>query len=157
MLQNYFHYESKLLVAVSTHTKISTNSTLAHVNITRKKIFLNNVMYLSDCAGTSLLCGLFSTCGEKGLLSSCDGRAFQFGSFSCYRARALEHAGISGCSLWLYSTGSIAVVHRLSYSEACGIFLDPCIGRQILYHWATRKAQEKILLGLILIWQVGVS
>lgn len=84
-------------MAVSTHTKISTNSTLAHVSITRKKNFFNNIIYLSDCAGSSLLYGLFSTCGEKGLLSSCDARAFQFGGFSCCETQVLEDTGFTGC------------------------------------------------------------
>ena len=41
--------------------------------------------------------------------------------------------------------GSIAVVHRLSCSTACGIFPDhglncvSCTGRQILYHWANKE------------------
>ena len=39
----------------------------------------------------------------------------------------------------LWKTGSTAVAHRLSCSEACGIFLThcthvSCTGRQILYH-----------------------
>ena len=52
-------------------------------------------------------------------------------------------------SLWwlllLWSTDSVAVVHRLNCSKACGIFQTrdgthvSCIGRQILIHLATRK------------------
>ena len=32
--------------------------------------------------------------------------------------------GLSSCSPWPLSTGSIAVIHRLSCFVACGIFLD---------------------------------
>ena len=45
----------------------------------------------------------------------------------------------------LKSLGSGVMVHGLSYSVACGIFLDlesnlcPCIGRQILNHWTTTE------------------
>ena len=50
-------------------------------------------------------------------------------------------------ALRLYSAGSVVVVHGVSYSKACGIFLDqglnpcPLLSRWILYHWATREAQ----------------
>ena len=33
-------------------------------------VFLNNNLLTFGCAGSSLLCGLFSSCGEKGLLLS---------------------------------------------------------------------------------------
>ena len=46
----------------------------------------------------------------------------------------------------LQSTGSIVVTHRLSCSSAYGIFPDSikpvsCIGRRILYYWATSSVQ----------------
>ena len=70
---------------------------------------------LFGCAGSSLLSGLFSSCGERGLLS-------RFSDFSCCRSWAL------------HARASAAVVHRLSCLPACGIFQDqgskPC-----LLHW----------------------
>ena len=39
-------------------------------------------------------------------------------------ARALGHVGSGGVAPRLLSTGSVVVVHRLSCSETCGIFLD---------------------------------
>ena len=39
----------------------------------------------------------FCSCGEQGLLSSCDARAY-FSDFSCCGARALEHR-ISSCGV----------------------------------------------------------
>ena len=57
----------------------------------------------------------FSSCSEWGLLSRCGVRTSHRGRFSCCRAPALEHQ--------LWSTGSV-VVHGLSCSSACRIFLD---------------------------------
>ena len=34
-------------------------------------VFLKGIYLFFGCAGSSLLCGLFSHCGERGLLSSC--------------------------------------------------------------------------------------
>ena len=60
--------------------------------------------------------GLFSSCGKRGLLYSCDVQA----------SLVVERR--------LWDTGSIAVAHGLSCSMACGIFLaqglNPC-----LLHW----------------------
>ena len=43
------------------------------------------------CAGSSLLRGLFSSCSERGLLSSCGGWAFHCSGFSCCGPWTLEH------------------------------------------------------------------
>ena len=62
---------------------------------------------------------------------------------------------LSNCSAWashvaasrLSRTSSIAVALGLSWSVACGVFLDQGLnhvsftGRHILYHWATQKVQ----------------
>ena len=80
---------------------------------------------------------------------------FHCGGFPCCRAWAL---GLQGpCS--------VVVMHRLSCSAACGIFLDQgsswvsCIGRQILYHWTTREASTKPLLTLNIMkgWSVIIK
>ena len=58
----------------------------------------------------------------------------------------MQHVGFAVAAPGLSSTGSAVVVHGLSCSVACGIFLDrdqtrvSCVGRWILYHWATREA-----------------
>ena len=57
-------------------------------------------VFIFGHGGSSLLCGLFSSCGEWGLLSSC-------GGFSCCRAQALECEGFSSCS-------TRALEHRLN-------------------------------------------
>ena len=85
-------------------------------------LYINYIIYIHfyiniynftyfGCAGSSLLRGLFSSCSEQGLLSSCGVRASHFGGFSCCRAQAL-------------GTWASVVVHGLSYSIACEIFPD---------------------------------
>ena len=71
---------------------------------------VNNIrLFVFGYAGSSLLCRFLSSCGKQGLFSSCSARASHGGGFSCY-------------GFW--STGSVAVVHRLSCSTACWIFPD---------------------------------
>ena len=55
----------------------------------RWQFFKNRFIYLFGRAGSWLLCGLFSSCGEWGLLSSCGARASHRGGFSCCREWAL--------------------------------------------------------------------
>ena len=96
-------------------------------------------IFIFGSAGSLMLCGLFCSCSEQGLLSSWGARASHCGGFSCCGAQALGPAGLSS---WrhvssvveehgLKSTGSVVVVHRLSCPTACGIFLDqgsnPCL------------------------------
>ena len=52
------------------------------------------------CAVSLLQCGVFSRCGEWGLLSSCGARAFHHGGFPCCRAQALGQAGFSSHAPW---------------------------------------------------------
>ena len=63
---------------------------------------------------SSLPHGLFSSCSEWGLLSSCGAQASHFRGFSYYRALALGHAGFSSCGAWLRSCSSWALEHRLN-------------------------------------------
>ena len=57
-------------------------------------------------------CGLFSSCGEQGLLSSCGMQASLCGGFSCCGAQALG------------MQTSVVVVHGHRCPAACGIFPD---------------------------------
>ena len=50
------------------------------------------------------------------------------------QASATEVCGLSSCRSQALSTGSIVVVHRLSYSVACQIFLDQGLNLCLL-HW----------------------
>ena len=81
--------------------------------------------------------GLLPRCSEQGLLCSCGAQAP--GS----QASVVSVLGLK-------STGSTVAEHRLSCSESCGIVSDrahiSCIGRQILYHWATREAISWVLV-----------
>ena len=52
------------------------------------------------CAGSSLLHGLFSSCGEQGLLFSCNAWTSPCCGFSCSTAWALGHR-LSGCGAWV--------------------------------------------------------
>ena len=51
-------------------------------------------------AGSSLLCMLFSSYSEMGLLSSCHVQASRCAGFSCCQAQALENVGFSSCGNW---------------------------------------------------------
>ena len=82
-------------------------------------------LFIFGCAGSSLLCRLFSSFGERGLLSVVHGLLTGVASL------VSEYE--------LYSTDLILTAHGPSCSKACGISLDhgsnvSCIGRWILYH-----------------------
>ena len=103
-------------------------------------LFLWSYLYFG-CAGSSLLCKLFSSCGKQRLLSVLSAWASHGSGLYCCGAGA---RGCVGFSHW--SVGSVAVAQGLSCFVACGTFPDrnqtqvSCIGRQILYHWASREA-----------------
>ena len=81
-----------------------------------------------------MLPGLFSSCRDQSLLSSCNAQASHCHDFSCCRTLSLAHSGFSSVALQLQGTGSIAVVHKLSCSGACGIFRDQG-SNACLLHW----------------------
>ena len=109
-----------------------------------------------------LLHELSSSCRKRALLSSSSACASHCGGFSCCQARlqrawssAVVARGLSSCS-------SQALEHRLN---SCGVWAPvlcsvwesslirdwtrvSCIGRQILYHWATRKAPKQCFVNL---------
>ena len=62
--------------------------------------------------GLSCCTQAFSSCEEQGLLSSCSAQVSYCGDFSCCRTWTL--------GIW----ASVAAVHRLSCSAACGILLE---------------------------------
>ena len=95
---------------------------------------------ICDWAGSLLLRELFSSCVEQGRLSSCGMHAFFFFSDSSCGAQALGCKGFSSCCTSLVAlrcTGSSPIRDWTRVSH---------IGRWILYHWATREAQEWELL-----------
>ena len=61
-----------------------------------KKLFI--YLFIFGNAGSSLLCGLFPSCEEQGLLSGCGVQASHCCGFSCCGAWALGSAVFSSCS-----------------------------------------------------------
>ena len=69
---------------------------------------------MAGCAGSSLLCELFSSCSEQGLLSRCAAWASPCGGFCCCRAQALDR--------WLRGCGAQAwLLHRTCCLPGPGI------------------------------------
>ena len=96
----------------------------------------------------------FSSCREQGLpflavhrLLIVGASLFAEHGLSVHGLQQLQHASSVVVARRLQSTGSVVVVHGLSCSTACGIFLDQSLNscplhcRQILNHCATREAQ----------------
>ena len=80
-----------------------------------KSFFFLSVYEFFGCAGSLLLLhGLFSSCGEQGLLSSCSAQASRCDSFPCCGAQALGHVGFSSCGSWAQYLWLQALEHRLS-------------------------------------------
>ena len=90
----------------------------------RHRFCLFVYLFIWGCAGPSLLCRLFSSCGE---------RAAHCGGLSHFGAGS-RTSGLSSWGSGALDTGFIVVAHGLSCSMTCGIFLDqgsnPC-----LLHW----------------------
>ena len=76
-------------------------------------------IFIFGCPGSSLLHGAFSSCGERGLLSSCSAPASHGGGVLCCGAQTSGCAGLSSYGSGICSTGSIVVTHGLSYSLGC--------------------------------------
>ena len=113
--------------------------------------FKKDYLFLATLGLLCCLHWVFSSCGEQGLLSNCSVQASHCGGFSCCRAQASVVTASVVRALGLQSMGSVVTAHGLSCCWTCGIFLDqesnpcPCIGRLILYHWATREALSYFL------------
>ena len=91
-------------------------------------------LFIFGCAGSSLLCGLFSHCGEQGLPSSCGVWGSHCGGFSCCGAWSLGHTGSVVVVPGPKSTHSIIMALRLSCSVTCGIIPDQ--GSNLCFlHW----------------------
>ena len=106
---------------------------------TREACFLYTLLYF-DCAGSLLLCGVFSSCVQWALVSGSGLKTPYCNGFSCgwIQARA--------------DVGSTVGIPRLSCSVACGSSQTrdqtrvSCIVRQILHHRATRGVWRCIFL-----------
>ena len=123
-----------------------------HIFLTLKNIYNIYFLFIFGCAGSSLLCGLLSSCSEQDLLSSCRVQAShcrwlliaEHGLWSTWTSVVVGH-GPGSCH-------SQALEHRL---DSCGSGLRAphvgssqirdwthvsWVGQQILYHRATREA-----------------
>ena len=85
-------------------------------------IYLFIYVFISGCAGSPLLFGFFSRCGERGPLSSCGAQSSHCSGFSCCRARALGMQASVAVTSGLQSLCSMVVAHRLCYSPVRGVF-----------------------------------
>ena len=94
--------------------------------------FFCNYLFIFDCSKSFLLGVDFASLWQTGAALGCDARASCCGGFSGYRARAagawasaVVQAGsaVVACGLW-GMWASVVVAQGLSYSAACGIFLD---------------------------------
>ena len=93
--------------------------------------FLKKIIF--SCAGSLLLPRFFSVGGKWGLFSSCGVWASHDSGRLCCKAQASGHMGSVVVASGLQSTGSMAVAHRLSCSEACRILSDQGSNRSLLH------------------------
>ena len=104
----------------------------------------------------SLLHGLFSSCSGWGLLPSCSVCASYCCSFSCCGTWTLGHTGFSSCGSQALEYGaqqlwhtSLVAPRHVESSRTRNRTHDSYIGRQIVYHWATREAPVLIICQFI--------
>ena len=101
--------------------------------------FKNNFIYLFiGCAGSSLLLGFFSSCGERDLLSSCGVWASHCPGFSCGTWASVTVAcGLSSYGVW-------ALEHWLS---SCG-----CMDLVALRHVGSSWTRDRTHVSYIVRW-----
>ena len=81
-------------------------------------------LFIFGCVGSSLLCVVFSSCGEWGLLFAAVSRLLIAVASLCCGAPALGARASVVVARGLYSAGSGVVAPGLTCSVACGIFPD---------------------------------
>ena len=111
------------------------------------------------CVGSSLLCGLFSGWGEWRLLSlwwlpllpNVDSRLCRLSDCST-GTQQLWFPGSWAQAQQLSCMGLAVPQYAVSFQtrdQTCA----SCISRQILYHWATRKAPCRVLMLTVFLFQ----
>ena len=95
-------------------------------------LFFNLLIYILAVLGSHYRVQAFSSCSERGLLSSCSAQVSHCSGFSCFGTWALE-CGLSSCSAWAYMPCSMRHLPRP------GIKPMVPICRRILNHWTTSK------------------
>ena len=125
----------------------------------KQRLFKNLYLLIFVCAGSSLLHGLFSSCGEWGLLQlQCTGfslprlllsqstGSMRVGSSSCSTcAQYLLFLGSRTKAQWLWCIGLVAPWH-VGSSWARDQTHVPCIGRHILNHWTPGRSHPSSVL-----------
>ena len=107
------------------------------------------------------MCGLFSSCREGGLLSSCGALISHCGGFSWCATRILESTGVNSFGMWTLQfglLGSRAQTHELwrgglSCPMACGNLPGPGI-KPCLLHWQADSlslSQHSTVLRLVVL------
>ena len=97
-------------------------------------LFFLNVIYYFWLCWVFVLHKLFSSCGQQGPLSSRGAQASHCDGFSCCESQPLEHR-LSNSGARVYLPWGMWDLPGLR-DRTCVSY----IGRQILYHWATREA-----------------
>ena len=124
--------------------------------------YIQFYLFIFDSVGSLLLLCHFSPVEVSGATLCRGAWAPHCSDFSCCGSRTPGHAGCSSCSLWaqdvtpyfgaqaqwLWPTGSVALQHAGS-SWTWDWTRVSCIGRWILYHWATKEAQVYFLNWLL--------
>ena len=82
------------------------------------------LLFIFDCSGSLWQCGLFSSCGEQGPLSSCGAWASHVVGPLVVGHRLEDSRSSVAVAPRLQSTGSVVVGFKLSCSAAWGIFPD---------------------------------
>ena len=91
--------------------------------------------------------GFFSSCGERGLLSSCGAGVSHCSDFFCRRAWALECSGFTSCSIQGQSLRHWDLIAPRHVGSSCSRdhTCVPSIDRWIFIHWTTREASPHLL------------
>ena len=101
----------------------------------------------------------FSTCSKQGLLFGCGAWASHCGDLFCCGAGGLGCLGFSSWAMWVQYLGLPGSRAQAQWLWHTGLVPPwpvgsswtrdwtcvPCIGRWILYHWATREALPQTL------------
>ena len=95
-------------------------------------IFFLLFIYFWPCWAFSL-CGLSSSCGEWGLLSSWSAQASHCGSFYCCKARAVGCLDFRSWGSWAPEHAFSSCGAPLTHSVACGIISDQGLNPCLLY------------------------
>ena len=102
-----------------------------------------------------MLHGLFSSCGDwgllcvavLGLLTAAASRVVER-RFRGAQAQYVQLPGSGGQAQQVWSAGSVPPAHMGSSQIRDGTLVS-CIGRRTLYHWATREAPSFLLNPLL--------